>query len=280
MESTADTFPAEIHFYKGSMEQPDTERQTCSGDFLFIFVTSGIFRLAIDGSRIVCTSDELVVALCRDYYQIVRYNKSTACYLVSVRWQFLTDIKMSSQFIDLLVSRHILKTLTDSFDSRVLRRIMKLLYYYHQSIHKARWLSIASFHAALSLLVYEAAWQQDGNLSSSGMAYTRKEQLSMQFLKLLVQRFRENRSIAFYAQSLCVTSGYLNKAVREVTGKTVGKCIAEITISEAKYLLMSRELSIEDISEQLHFNSAASFSRFFKNDSGMTPSEYRRHYME
>jgi len=102
----------------------------------------------------------------------------------------------------------------------------------------------------------------------------------MQFLKLLVQHYREENTIEYYAQCLCVTSGYLNKAVREVTGRTVGKCIAEIIVSEAKYLLLSKDLTIEAISEQLHFNSAGSFSRFFKKELSMSPSEYRKEYSE
>lgn len=280
MESTAEHFPAEIHFFTGNLELPSTDRKKCTGHFLFIFVRSGIFRVVIDGTKITCTSNELLIALCRNYYQIGRYNKDVACYFVKVQWQFITDIKMSSQFIDLLVSRHILKIIPDSFDSKVINRIVKLLYYYYQSIGNPSRFPVSSFNAALSLLIFQAAWQQNTMLANKGITYTRKELLAMQFLRLLVQHYRKKNTIYYYAQCLCVTSGYLNKAVRDVTGRTVSKCIAEVIVSEAKYLLLSKDLTIEAISEQLHFNSAGSFSRFFKKETAMSPSEYRKEFSE
>lgn len=280
MEFTADNLPAEVHFLTGDAEQTISDRKNCTGQFLFIFTKTGILRAIVDGTKITCTANELVIALCRNYYQIVRYNKNVACYLVKVQWQFITDVKMSSQFINLLVSRHILKTVPDHFDSKVINRILKLLYYYYQCVPNPIRFPVSSFNAALSLLVFQAAWQQDAVLANKGITYTRKEMLTMQFLKLLVQHYREENTIEYYAQCLCVTSGYLNKSVREVTGRTVGICIAEIIVSEAKYLLLSKDLTIEAISEQLLFNSAGSFSRFFKKEAAMSPSEYRKEYSE
>lgn len=279
MEMIADSAPAEIHLFQGEGERLTSEKETCAGHFIFIFVRSGIFKAIIDGTRISCTSDELVIALCRNYYQVVKY-RNAACYLVTVQWQFLTDIKMSSRFIDLLVSRHILKTVQDSFDSKVMNRITKLLYHYYQCIRNPVRFPEYSFHAALSLLVFQAAWQQDSEVVKKGTPYSRKELLAMQFLKLLVQHYREDSTIGYYAGRLCVTNGYLNKAVREVTGRTTGKCIAEIIISEAKYLLLRTDLTIEAISEQLHFTSAGSFSRFFKNNAALSPTEYRRDHFD
>lgn len=276
MEDIADKFQAEVHFFTGTDNNPKNDRVACSGNFLFIFVRSGVFRAMIDGNKISCTSNELVVALCRHYYQVLSYNTKMACYFVKVQWQFITDIKMSGQFIEVLVSKQSIKILPDLFDAKVLARIMKLLHYYYQTSTNPNRFPQASFTAALSLLIFQAAWQQDTNLANT--SFNRKELLTMQFLKLLIQNYREQHSPGFYAKQLFVTSGYLNKAVREVIGKTVIKCITEVLISEAKYLLMSSQHSIETISEQLHFTSAGSFSRFFKRQTDTTPMEYRKEY--
>lgn len=280
MEATADHFPAEVQFFKGKEDHPAIERTACKGHFLFIFVRSGIVKYGIDGTRISCASNELVIALSRKYYQVLRRSKDSAFYFVKVEWQFITDIKMSSRFIDLLVSRHILKILPDGFDSKVMNRIMKLLFYYYQSLGNPMRFPVTSFNAALSLLVLQAAWLQDNELAFKGVTYSRKELLAMQFLKLLVQHYREGNTIGFYAERLFVTGGYLNKAVREVTGRTVNRCISEIIASEAKYLLLRTELTVEAISEQLHFNSAGSFSRFFKNEVSVSPMQYRKENSE
>ena len=276
MEYSPDLFPAEVYHY--SEKDMDTERINCRGHFLFIFVKSGFLRTTIDGKNISCTSNEFMIALCRHYYQIIKFNKKAVCYLVRVQWQFITDIKMSGQFIELLVSKQSIKVFPDAFDSSVIMRIMKLLQYYYQAIGNPSRFPMAAFTATLSLLVYQAAWQQDALLVEKGIGYNRRELLTMQFLKLLIQHHREERGIAFYAKALYVSKGYMNKAVREVTGKTVLRCISEVIISEAKYLLLSTAHSIEDISEQLHFNSAGSFSRFFKKETAVSPTEYRKEY--
>ncbi len=276
MEFTSDAFPAEVHYYNGEDSRIPNEKVSCSGYFFFIYVRSGILRAVIDGNKISCTSNELVVALCRHYYQVHSYNKKMACYFVKVRWQFITDIKMSGQFIELLVSKQSIKIIPDLFDAKVLARIMKLLHYYYETATNPKRFPQASFTAALSLLIFQAAWQRDMNPADT--SFNRKELLTMQFLKLLIQNYREHHSPEFYAKQLFVTSGYLTKAVREVTGKTVIKCITEVLISEAKFLLMSSQHSIETISEQLYFNSSGSFSRFFKRQTATTPMEYRKEY--
>jgi AraC family transcriptional regulator, transcriptional activator of pobA len=260
MEFTSDAFPAEVHYYNGEDSSIPKEKVSCSGYFFFIYVRSGILRAVIDGNKISCTSNELVVALCRHYYQVHSYNKKMACYFVKVRWQFITDIKMSGQFIELLVSK----------------QSIKIIHYYYETATNPKRFPQASFTAALSLLIFQAAWQRDMNPADT--SFNRKELLTMQFLKLLIHNYREHHSPEFFAKQLFVTSGYLTKAVREVTGKTVIKCITEVLISEAKYLLMSSQHSIETISEQLHFNSSGSFSRFFKRQTATTPMEYRKEY--
>jgi len=276
MEAIPQNFPAEVYLFKGTDSLRATENIICDGHILFIFVKAGIVKASIDGSRISCTSSELLITICRKYCEVIKCSKNTTCYLVKVQWQFITDIKMSSKFIDIVVSRHILKTLPDSFDSKVINRIMKLLHYYYQCRHNPKRYPLSSCNAALSLLVFQAAWQQDNQFAGKGVGHTRKELLAIQFLKLLVQHYKVEHSIVFYAQRLCVSSGYLNKAVREVTGRTVSKCIAEIIISEAKYLLLSTDLTIETISEELCFHSAGSFSRFFKKEAAVSPTEYRK----
>lgn len=276
MEYSPDLFPAEVYHY--NEKDMDTDRINCQGHFLFIFVKSGFLRATIDGKNISCTSNEFIIALCRHYYQILKFNKKAVCYLVRVQWQFITDIKMSGQFIELLVSKQSIKIFPDAFGSRVITRIMKLLHYYYQSIRNPSRFPMAAFSATLSVLVYQAAWQQDAVLVEKDSGYNRRELLTMQFLKLLIQHYREERGTTFYTKALFVSKGYLNKAVREVTGKTVMRCISEVIISEAKYLLLSTEYSIEAISEQLHFNSAGSFSRFFKKELSVSPTEYRKDY--
>ena len=105
---------------------------------------------------------------------------------------------------------------------------------------------------------------------------TRKEELTMRFLKLLPQHFREERSVQFYADLLYVTPKYLTQIVKEFTGKTAGAFIDEMVIMEAKVLLSDHSFTVAQVAETLFFSDQFFFSKFFKNRAGVTPTEYRR----
>jgi AraC family transcriptional regulator, transcriptional activator of pobA len=104
---------------------------------------------------------------------------------------------------------------------------------------------------------------------------TRKEDLTMSFIKLLTIHFKEERSVQFYAEALFVTPKHLTKTVKELTGRTCGEFIDEMVITEAKILLNDLNLSIGNVADELHFSDQFFFSKYFKNHTGLTPTEYK-----
>jgi AraC-like DNA-binding protein len=68
---------------------------------------------------------------------------------------------------------------------------------------------------------------------------------------------------------------HLNKAVRELTGKTTGQHIAGRMIAEAKALLQHTSWSTAEIAYALGFEYPTYFNNFFKKHTGTTPSAVR-----
>lgn len=56
----------------------------------------------------------------------------------------------------------------------------------------------------------------------------------------------------------------------------VKKLIEEYVISEAKSMLLSTTMSIQQISDELNFPSQSVFGKYFKLVDGISPSEYRK----
>lgn len=108
------------------------------------------------------------------------------------------------------------------------------------------------------------------------VAGTRKEHVVHQFLKLVIEKFREEKSVQAYADMIHITPKYLTTAVRELTGKTAGDLIDEMVIVEAKVLLNTSGMPIAQIAESLNFSDQFVFSKFFKKHCGQNPSTYRR----
>lgn len=104
---------------------------------------------------------------------------------------------------------------------------------------------------------------------------TRSEITMGEFLKLVQKYYKQERSLGFYADKLCITSKYLSLIVKNVSGKTARQWIDDYTILEAKALIKSTEMTILQISGELNFPSQSFFGKFFKREVGMSPKQYR-----
>lgn len=96
-----------------------------------------------------------------------------------------------------------------------------------------------------------------------------------QFLQLAQQNFKKERFLDYYAQKLEVTSKHLSRTMKSQTGFTATEWIERFVILEAKVLLKSSNLNIQQISDQLNFPSQSFFGKYFKKITGMSPKEFR-----
>ncbi len=103
------------------------------------------------------------------------------------------------------------------------------------------------------------------------------------FLELLERQFPiedtekplQLKTAQDYAKNLNVHPNYLNRAVKEVTGKPTTVHISERIISEAKALLQHTDWNIADIAYALGFEYPTYFNNFFKKITGTNPKSLR-----
>jgi len=83
-------------------------------------------------------------------------------------------------------------------------------------------------------------------------------------------------SLPELADQLRVTVHQLSQVINEGLGKSFFEITAEYRIEEAKVLLKEQKnIKIEEIAEQVGYNSKSSFNTSFKKITGKTPSEWR-----
>lgn len=107
--------------------------------------------------------------------------------------------------------------------------------------------------------------------------------LSAVFLELLERQFpieSADHPLALktaqdYAKSLNVHVNYLNRAIKEVTGKPTTAHITERIISEAKALLQHTDWNIAEIAYALGFEYPSYFNNYFKRMTGTNPKTLR-----
>ena len=102
------------------------------------------------------------------------------------------------------------------------------------------------------------------------------KRVSMQFHSDLTQHFSRHHDVGFYAERACLTPKYFSAVVKQETGHNAAYWIRGKIIAEAKMLLHIRhDLSLKVIADMLGFGDQASFSRYFKRETGLSPTEFR-----
>lgn len=83
-------------------------------------------------------------------------------------------------------------------------------------------------------------------------------------------------TVAYFADKCCYSPKYFGELVKTEMGKTAKEFINERVLRSAKQLLEDESLTITRVSERLGFEYPQHFVRFFKAQTGRTPSEYRK----
>ncbi|MDR2084999.1 MAG: helix-turn-helix domain-containing protein [Bacteroidales bacterium] len=102
------------------------------------------------------------------------------------------------------------------------------------------------------------------------------ELIVVHFFDLLFKHSTQEHEVAFYAKKLNITPIYLSRVVKQVIGKTSIKVISDVILMDAKILLRNKKITIQQIADKLNFSDQASFSKFFKKNTGKSPIEYRK----
>lgn len=139
----------------------------------------------------------------------------------------------------------------------------------HQHIYKVE--MIQSMVNVLKLLVSELPYD---NLSVTHDLKHKKNVYEI-FLHLLYRNFKSERQIRFYADKLNVSSPYLSRMVKEISGTTVNDHISSLLYKEICNLLKQSEMTMGEIADHLHFSDQSALTNFFKQRAGMSPLAYR-----
>lgn len=105
---------------------------------------------------------------------------------------------------------------------------------------------------------------------------SRKEEILSKFILEVLQNFRTQRSVAFYADRLCVTPKHLSAVAKDISGHTASELIDHYVIMEAKIMLAETALTIQEISNKLNFANQSFFGKYFKHLTGYSPSAFRK----
>ncbi|MFV0536261.1 MAG: helix-turn-helix domain-containing protein [Dysgonomonas sp.] len=104
----------------------------------------------------------------------------------------------------------------------------------------------------------------------------RREVIVSEFMGIVQEHYKEERKLTFYADKLHLTSRHLSYVIKESTGISASDWIDRYVILEAKALLKSTNMTIQEISDELNFPSQSFFGKYFKRITSISPREYKK----
>lgn len=193
--------------------------------------------------------------------------------------EFLSSFFKDSLFVQHLSFFHSRKTtsklhLPDELYTRMLQLLQNIKReidtYQPNEVHILR----ALLYETLMLLerYYKSIFPEENGQRTSCNAHFNK------FIGLVEEYLKEQHSVQFYADSLCITPNYLNEIVNSVLHINAKQYIRNKVMDEAKNLLSYTDMSISDIAFELHFSTVSYFIRSFRQHTGKTPFVYRQEY--
>lgn len=116
---------------------------------------------------------------------------------------------------------------------------------------------------------------QQSSLSKQNLQLNRPDKHILAFMQLLESYGNERHNVAFYANQIGVSPQYLSLIIKNHFDKTAYDVINDVLMSNAKYLLRSNTLSVQDIAFALQFSDQSAFSKAFTHYAGISPLKFR-----
>ena len=98
--------------------------------------------------------------------------------------------------------------------------------------------------------------------------------------RYLQEHLSEELSLSVLAEEFHLSAQYISQLFKSEIGVGFLTYLTSIRMEHAKKLLLSTSLSIAEVSEQSGYADYRVFTKVFKKSEGITPSQYRRNFLE
>ena len=98
-------------------------------------------------------------------------------------------------------------------------------------------------------------------------------------IRYIHSHYQEDISLEMLAQMFYVSPYYLCREFKKSTNSTIVRYINVTRIMNAQRKFMETSKNITDISRETGFSNLTHFNRVFKSVTGMSPSQYRRQFV-
>ena len=247
-----------------------------SDGYIIGICTRGSAQVEVNLQIYEAKPDAMLLATPFHVLRIYDSSPDFLCRFIVFSKAFLTENNVNSHFLEsfsYFKSASLPVIYPDHDDAKILLEIYVLLQQKLDRQEHPYRMEIA--RSILITMLYEVGSIYEKQHVMVKGKLNRKQELNVLFQELVFHHYKEHRNVQYYADALFVSSKHLTETIKDVTGRTAGEWIDDAVILEAKVLLRNQETSIANIAFAIHFPDQSSFGKYFKKQTGLSPSDYR-----
>ena len=264
----------EIPFSEPLEQLPQNDFPVQAGMSMVLFCLQGELHVRISLKEYTLRPDMFCVIITGMIFEVLSISNDFRGFMIATRTNFMPVTEKTTQvmsFYKCLQSRHcfVLEEMEVVAFVGVYHSIKATL---QELDHPYKIPMLQSYVQILYYRMLPIVLKEEE--SRSKYSHTRQEEIFQRFIGEVEKHYRKERSVKFYADLLCISPKYLSTVIYKISQQLAGEWIDAYVILEAKTLLKSGRLTIQQISEQLNFSNQSFFGKFFKRCAGMSPKEY------
>lgn len=270
----ADIFQAVVINY--DILHPSLNQSVLMRGLYLVLCHSGTISANANYESISCEAGDFFVIIPNTIFALKSVSKDYMAKAIYIPPKHITDITVALQDINLEQVLKFNKLTLDSQLNNDLESLHTIMMHQLEKpmTHYRRKLVLGLINSYIFIIlgnVNERTGTPDPTPSN-------KQMIARNFFITLLNGYREHKDVDYYAATLYVSSKYLSKVVKDITTFSPQEWINKTLFMEAQRLLANTNLDITQIAEQLGYSSTSTFSRFFKQNTGLTPMEFRKQH--
>ena len=252
----------EIPFSEPLEQLPQNDFPVQAGMSMVLFCLQGELHVRISLKEYTLRPDMFCVIITGMIFEVLSISNDFRGFMIATRTNFMPVTEKTTQvmsFYKCLQSRHCF-VLEE-------KEVMAFVGVYHsikatlqELDHPYRIPMLQSYVQILYYRLLPIVLKEEE--SRSKYSHTRQEEIFQRFIGEVEKHYRKERSVKFYADLLCISPKYLSTVIYKISQQLAGEWIDAYVILEAKTLLKSGRLTIQQISEQLNFSNQSFFGKY------------------
>jgi len=264
----------EVPFSEPVEQLPQNNFPVQAGMSIVLFCLEGEIHIRISLKEYVLCPNMFCVIITGMIFEVLSISYDFRGFMMATRTDFMPTTEKTTQvmsFYKCLQNRHCF-TFAEKEVGEFVRIYRSAKATLQESDHPFRIPMLQSYVQILYYRMLPIVIKEEE--SQSKYSRTRQDEIFQRFIGEVEKHYRKERSVRFYADLLCISPKYLSTVIYKISQQLAGEWIDAYVILEAKTLLKSGKLTIQQISEQLNFSNQSFFGKFFKRCAGMSPKDY------